>query len=339
MNSKPIVVFTDGFSFHRERLGLDCAQRTALLLSGNFLVWSLDWDDVNTVFAKNANVQYTDMVEVVWDEISDKYWNLANLTGSARIIAAENSFSLLISYLSNPKASEWQTVAKAYAIIAGLRKRPQVDLTSSLPDPLQRFAKLPSASLTNMVQVANLKQYISLIRRSKSATDFQVSLLFNFDDSEKAKAHLDFQAHWAGFLRAMNVFQFVDSFAAITSESLLANNFEAYSPLAQQILPAQESSDERQKLWDEVAELTSDIVSELVQALRKTDLEVPEVGYELAKNRSVLGEIELAWLEAKVGIVTEDYQDLITLLQGDWQLFLATDPNVLTLIQEALAAK
>ena len=46
---KPIVIFTDGFQYHKDRLALDTAQRMAILASNDFWVWSLSYDDVRSV--------------------------------------------------------------------------------------------------------------------------------------------------------------------------------------------------------------------------------------------------------------------------------------------------
>ncbi len=43
---RPIAVFTDGFGYHKNRIGRDTAQRMALVQSGKFWVWSLSWKDV-----------------------------------------------------------------------------------------------------------------------------------------------------------------------------------------------------------------------------------------------------------------------------------------------------
>jgi DEAD/DEAH box helicase domain-containing protein len=43
---KPIAIYTDGWEFHRGRLATDAEQRMALQRSGNYLFWTLSWDDV-----------------------------------------------------------------------------------------------------------------------------------------------------------------------------------------------------------------------------------------------------------------------------------------------------
>lgn len=47
---KPVAVFTDGFLYHRDRIGEDLAQRMAVVRSGRLLVWSLTWKDVENRF-------------------------------------------------------------------------------------------------------------------------------------------------------------------------------------------------------------------------------------------------------------------------------------------------
>jgi DEAD/DEAH box helicase domain-containing protein len=46
----PIVLFTDGFHYHRDRVGEDMRQRTAIARSRRFHVWSLTWGDVENRF-------------------------------------------------------------------------------------------------------------------------------------------------------------------------------------------------------------------------------------------------------------------------------------------------
>ncbi len=46
--AKPVAVFTDGFRYHHDRIGLDLAQRMAIARSGRFRVWSLTYRDVQS---------------------------------------------------------------------------------------------------------------------------------------------------------------------------------------------------------------------------------------------------------------------------------------------------
>ncbi|MDA3791539.1 MAG: DEAD/DEAH box helicase [Desulfobacula sp.] len=47
---KPIALFLDGFTWHRDRVGLDMAQRMAIVQTGKFHTWSLSWYDIENIF-------------------------------------------------------------------------------------------------------------------------------------------------------------------------------------------------------------------------------------------------------------------------------------------------
>ena len=281
---------------------------------------------MNFAFIRDDTIKFTDMVEVKWDPLADKYWNHTNLSGMHRIRSSENSFTLLMRYLANPSAVTFHKVANAYAIISCFGKPLDPDL-SSLPKSLWKFTQLPNAKASKMTCVANLERFVSFVAPNKVSSHGQVVALYNFDDGEKAQADPNFQANWSGFLRAMNVFQFVDAFAATTKSGLEAGLFDSFDQIeakAQKEVVEISQADAQDKLWDEVAELITDQdVVELVKALRQATIAVPEVGYELVLAGRVLGEVELAWIDAQVGIVTSDYANLVDQFKGEWKLFLA----------------
>ncbi|MEF8753223.1 MAG: DEAD/DEAH box helicase [Accumulibacter sp.] len=45
----PIAVFLDGWQFHQETIATDLAKRMAVVKSGKFSVWTLTWDDIDSV--------------------------------------------------------------------------------------------------------------------------------------------------------------------------------------------------------------------------------------------------------------------------------------------------
>ena len=44
-----IAVFLDGWQFHKDSIPVDLAKRMAVAKSGKFSVWTLTWDDIETV--------------------------------------------------------------------------------------------------------------------------------------------------------------------------------------------------------------------------------------------------------------------------------------------------
>jgi len=82
---------------------------------------------------------------------------------------------------------------------------------------------------------------------------------------------------------------------------------------------------EMKKSWDEIIELSDDpIVIEFARKALEKDLSLPIWGYEIAVNDAVVGELEFAWLDTKVAILSEgELSDENTeLLENDgWNLF------------------
>ena len=52
-SARRLAIFLDGWEFHRRRIGRDFLQRTALIASGRWDVWSLTWADLDEKLASN----------------------------------------------------------------------------------------------------------------------------------------------------------------------------------------------------------------------------------------------------------------------------------------------
>ncbi|HDZ24841.1 MAG TPA: DEAD/DEAH box helicase, partial [Desulfobacteraceae bacterium] len=52
---KPIAVFTDGYMYHKDRIGQDMAQRMAIVHSKKYHIWSLTWKDVENCYHPQGN--------------------------------------------------------------------------------------------------------------------------------------------------------------------------------------------------------------------------------------------------------------------------------------------
>ncbi len=68
---KPIVVFADGFTYHRDRIGRDSAQRMALMISTKYIVWSLTWEDVEQFSQKKPEYTFVNF-------LTNEYMNMKN---------------------------------------------------------------------------------------------------------------------------------------------------------------------------------------------------------------------------------------------------------------------
>ncbi len=108
----PVAVFTDGFKYHNDRIGFDTAQRTALLWSEKFAVWSLTWEDVHENVGNSHYTGYLSMdrpgddrsrFRTLAAHYSKHFGKLDNLKDRL-----PSSLDLLFEYLLNPQKEPWQ---------------------------------------------------------------------------------------------------------------------------------------------------------------------------------------------------------------------------------------
>lgn len=329
---KPIAVYTDGFTWHKERTARDCSQRMALVLSGKYLVWSLTWEDIETVFGGTAQDNGPDMLECGWlSPQSDTLWNRLGLAPHDRIEASADSFALLLDLLVNADADKWKKLADAYASCAAIGKadahfRQQID---SLYPAAVRDTFLP-------VQPAAARHVITdshalTATLTVQGTNYVPALLLRLCDDQPQRDRESFRQAWRAWLRACNIFQFTQHFCALTSTACQEGLFDDVAPAA----PGRQSVEiqAEQQAWQACLDLIADerfypVLDELMRAA----CPIPEVGYEITDNTGVAGEMELAWPDKKIGIVTETYASLTASAASlGWDILSITalDTNIL----------
>ena len=110
-----------------------------------------------------------------------------------------------------------------------------------------------------------------------------------------------FESRWAGFWGAANLLQFVPEYCMVTSQGVSRGLYGAtFGVRRTGIL-----MDEDQADWKELTELSN--FGEEVLACKDAGLPVPEVGVDISDaNGEIVGNLELAWADPKVGILVDD---------------------------------
>lgn len=283
---RPMVVFTDGFAYHQDRLDKDLAQRMALLRSGKYWVWSLSYKDVT-----KPDVAHTENY-LAPDKYPSgaKYFAIlqgyggGNALGQLQGLHQTDNLKMLLRFLKAPDAETWQRHAFVTAMLTIAQPTLSVDawvapLTSQSDEALLadwksepavygradwgwlRFSvRVPPAAM--MPPDAGAMEVIA-----------QVTAPLTSDD----------QPAWNGLLRFMNAMQFLP-------------RFEAIAP-GQWLLPRPPVSGVPQDpAWQEALDLVDAEWHPLLGRMLKAGLPAPEPGYELASpTGKVLGAAELAW--------------------------------------------
>lgn len=205
-----IAVFTDGYKFHNDIINIDSKKRNAIMLSKNYRVWNLSWDDVvggKDLFAIDVFKE---------DNLPSK------LKTSKYEVNYSNAFSMLINYLENEKAEiDFNELAINYFdAMYGLNKKEEAKNELLI---INNKINIIESDYHNVdkYNISNENLYVYLINDSSK------KLVLYINDSVLNKNE-GFKKYWNTYLQLSNIFQFLNHFIQITQEGL---NHEDYSSL------------------------------------------------------------------------------------------------------------
>ncbi len=283
---KPIVVFTDGFAYHENRVAIDSAQRMAIVKSNAFNMWSLTWEDLEEFQKKKPSYKYENY-------LNEPYINIEMFkklyTGNKDFLH-RTSFEWLIELLSHNNIDIWNKRAKflSASFIKGPMDIKNGSLLKMLSDEmveavLEDKQEYFGAELINSeVSIFALAQKVQLVKNDFNDNIF----ILNVNDR---LGKLEFKS-WAGLLRLYNVTQFLENSFFTTTKGINENLYDD--------IPFGKKDDTNEE-WGFVYEEVQAIAKELVKQLSKNiNIPVPLVGEELENEE----EAELIWKELNIAI-------------------------------------
>jgi len=318
---KPVVVFTDGYAFHRDRLALDTAQRMAILESGNYHLWSITWEDMRPKEkGEDGFVNYLD----------DGFVNPVLYTRFCQDseFLRKNSFEWLVEWLHKGDVQAWHKRSQAAALgmmTGAIQKGSDIyaETTWLLDDAMKMKIEALNGTLVVGHKATPEVQIVTLgVNEEIGQNDFtHLHGWIYLDDHREIEKKV-----WAGALRLFNLFQFLPNRFFITAKGLEEGR---YAPIdfTAAAKPAFDND------WHGVFEDVLDEAKPLVQRLAEQNVPLPVVGYEFVDaSGKVVGEAELAWIDEKVAVcldtealppiegweffTPEQYDDLIARLKG-----------------------
>ncbi|MEN8261160.1 MAG: Zn-binding domain-containing protein, partial [Pseudomonadota bacterium] len=110
---KPIAVFLDGYEFHKKTVTEDSVKRLALVQSGEFLQWSLTWQDVQMQFGGVKDVLRNPFAEGLHPEMHALQLRLSDKLGVSGLahVVVQSCFDQLMAYLQAPDDAAWMNLA------------------------------------------------------------------------------------------------------------------------------------------------------------------------------------------------------------------------------------
>ena len=335
---KPVVVFTDGFMFHKDRIGRDMAQRMAIVRSGRFLVWSVTFRDVLRAF-KSTGAFFDD-----WFAPHDGFsrakleglWAGYGMKPGDRLDGCTN-FQMLVRYLCTPDLRVWQRAAFIYglgwvdtAMDSAGRKAWLEQWKTGVPEHLmQEMEELEEpvlrGSWTRTDHPLTIRYGVEQ-RALQTLEHDRTALAVVLDDHPERLQEPDFERAWISALRVFNLFQFLPASLMVTTSGVEDHAFAEIRALNRETGPTswgdmqpapfgeagkagEVGNADTVAAWQEVMDLAQPDFHPLINILREEGTPVPEVGFELIVDDMVCGEAELAWKEQKVAILAENQGD------------------------------
>lgn len=354
---KPIAIYVDGLQYHHDRVDDDVRKRMALLLSGRYHVFSLNWDDLPQAGEASAECNPDLMVMPASSEVAMKqlYGKIAKQAGWLELAECasqlkQGSFRWLDNILREPAILHSDLpqmacyrgltclVPQASPPLAVLQKF-DYELIENAPTPVQDawHAERGNIILGGFIHaLGNSPGRVELAAglplpatREGTASALAQGLLLHlcFDDRDTAPTDT-FKAAWRAFWKAANILQFLPGFSMATRCAVADTSLTALWETAQHIKAetAETAATDIDVAWQEVLELSALPVKSL-HALMALGVAAPLVGEDLVDDggQVVIGgdEAELSWPKLQLAVVNKASGLDKTRLPG-WTLVGAT---------------
>lgn len=322
MDCRPIVIFTDGFKYHKDRVALDSAQRLAIVASNKFWVWSLFYNDVQNILDEKNTSNFD--ISLNFPEASIKAFAQHFSCLELVSLNSESSFIWLIQLLQIANQSVWIRYATMMGVIwfnafnnQGENKDFDVTLLPSYAqqkqDLLNNFETISHSIASRLfLNVSVNKQSIQ-----KNELD-QLVVIFIFNDETELENDEDMN-QWQTFLRLINLIQFQQNSCFFTRKGIAENIYDDLILLPNNNLHISE--------WEVLLSDAIDDEVPFILALSKLNLPVPQCSFELKNTQGeIIAEAFLAWLELKIAIIFDDFEsDRGLFIESGWQVFLTSE--------------
>ena len=286
------------------RHGAFYAKEKGIIDSGNYLVWSIAWDDV-IEFSENK-IQH-DLSTLSSEQLTFLVKALSRSeTPISHLAFNSNAMSQLFSYLQHPSLTDWKKFAFACSLATMYPNRPSLDdksieriISRISRDEQRRPLEIEGEAGDVMYGILEKdKLFVFSSGKRKDIAGERLSVIVRLSDNYFSRIADDFKISWRRFLVLSNIFQFLEKFNVITDEMI-----QQSTPVEPEVTVPLELPD----IWTEIFEYAADDCKQILITCVQSDIEAPEVGYELIdSNGNILGMAELAWEAKKIAVFTSE---------------------------------
>ena len=343
--AKPVVIFTDGFQFHKDKVADDTLKREAIRRSGQFRLWILSWKDVQSVFkalGEYATPTLKPFKYPYGQEMYQKVLDNENVNGFD--IAKNSQMELLLNYLEGEEVeSIFKTHSKAIAFSllepAKMESRLAYEkwesVVRNVVEDIQNetFGYQFMETLIGEWSPGNhreiLKMYSAVdIREAQEEIPPVPKVITVLDDREEARTD-KYEADWNGFWQFFNIMQFSPDFLAICTNGIEQLTYSLLPIENQKVGTDSLRVDGLNEEWKDIFDFELEVESlEMANKLMNLNSIIPtEIGYELVdEDNEVIAEAEMAWEEQRiVFLISEQDSYIKAFADNGWKVFLADE--------------
>jgi len=364
---RPVAVFCDGWSYHRDSLRADAQKRSAILASGKFWVWSVTHQDVASALEGNPDTDLESPLAalarhpgsrispVEFQALGQAFTqhgvaNLLRWLGLAPEVQGGDGAlepwqrnALWLSYLMVP-------ATPADAAAAKQQLEPWLPrLPASLREPGKGFApslSRPGGACTQIgwwPRVLARESPPGLGAATTSPPPLELDLRGTTPwtapgvlilDEGAAENEEALRGAWRRWLQMFNLMQFLPGQLLATASGLDAGDYAglAEGVAATASAPGQAADQAAiNQIWIEVLDQVLNPLQPGLKQLAQAGASIAEVGLELtdAKGR-ILADAELAWSGARLVVLRPDQEDLTSSWrEAGWHVLLLDDTHSL----------
>jgi DEAD/DEAH box helicase domain-containing protein len=344
---RPVAVFCDGWTYHKDCTREDALKRSAIVASGRFWIWSVTHQDVSAAISGHADSDLSPATVALGRHDGSKapatlpraeekaftqhavarllHW-LATPPGSSELdgsVDVQRRSATWLGYLMVPPTAEDKAVAEAQ----------HAPWLAQLP----MYFREPGAGFAPVVAKANGAASVMgwwptiLAKGLPTHQDWSAPGVVLLDASIAPDEETLHQA-WRRWLQLFNTLQFMPGVLLTTSDGIKARDYDAL-PISTMGAPAGQPAAQTalNAAWQEVAQQALSALVPGLKQLAQSGAAPPEVGLELvdAKGR-VTADSELAWLQERVVILRPDQSDLESFWTAEkWQVVVLDETLIL----------
>jgi DEAD/DEAH box helicase domain-containing protein len=329
----PIAVFLDGWQFHKDSVPGDLAKRMAVAKSGKFSVWTLTWDDIDSVLQSKGSATASPWPTLLAEGGANVVQKICEAQGLSTI----NGFKSLTPFMQlHQRLSDWRhdDMRKLASGLAIGMTRPPGDAAAldaiRQGELWRRLEEL--ALLTDLHQHRfGIRQMGTVVRLAAGIQPHQLAQVMKGDSSSEHEPVVvaewvpdtvpdgERQTRWQQLWQTLNLLL---PLRAAWAGAAVMPGLEALQNAP--VFQAQPSG--LSTAWLEVLGLVVRDLQAWVTTLGELGIQAPVVGYELLDEKGrIVAEAEMGWESHRLVVLLPSTGVEAKFAAAGWTCFMAAE--------------